>query len=296
MKNVTIQNLLSEKLNLLLKDISFNSSEILLDKRESEHLHKFRVAIRKIRVYLNHLSKYFNNEPLLKFQKDFRYLAKLTNEPRDLDVYLEKSDSYINLLPKDEQKNLTSLIKYLKNKRDKEYKNLVKALNSKRYKDIIKNFNQLINSNNIFTKKDKKALKVANKNLSKLYKNIVKNGTKLNKKSLNSKFHKLRIKYKKLRYLIELFLPFYKNCSNVNVIDRLKVIQTLLGDINDYEVHGNKLTFFIKEIKSEKERLKTINNLIEKFKEEQDIIKSQFHYIFKSFNHNKFKKELVKLR
>ncbi|MEA3553385.1 MAG: CHAD domain-containing protein [Campylobacterota bacterium] len=219
MKDISIQSLSNKRLNLLINDIKFNRKAILNDKSKSEHLHKFRISIRKTRVYLTYLSKYFQSSNLSKCKKEFKYLGKLTNEPRDLDVYIEKFDSYINLLPKNEQNNLTGLISYLKNKRDKEYEKLIKLLDSKIYKNIIKNINIQIKNNNLFIQKRYNAKKVASKNLSKLYDNIINKGTIINQNSLNSRFHELRIDCKTLRYLIELFLPFYNKINSIKIID-----------------------------------------------------------------------------
>lgn len=69
MKDISIQSLLNKRLNLLLNDIKFNRKAILNDNRKSEHFHKFRISIRKIRVYLTYLSKYFQSSNLSKCKK-----------------------------------------------------------------------------------------------------------------------------------------------------------------------------------------------------------------------------------
>ena len=296
MKNISIQSLLNKKLNLLINDIKLNRKAMLKNSTESEYLHKFRISIRKTRVYLVHLSKYFKSDSLLKCKKEFKYLGKLTNEARDLDVYIEKFDNYINFLPINEQNNLNDLIKYIKNKKDQEYKKLLKSLNSKIYINIIKNITKLIKNKNLFVERKYKAKKVAYKNLSKLYDIITNKGTIINQNSLNSRFHELRIDCKTLRYLIELFLPFYNKKNSKKIIEKLKVIQTLLGNFNDYKVHSCKLNFFIKELNIMGNQLLTLNNLIEKYNKEQELIKTQFQYKFDKFNQKEFKDKLLNFK
>lgn len=293
MKSDSLQFLLKEKLNLLLQDIKLSKEGILNDYSNPIYLHDFRVSIRKIRVYLTQLNNYFNNSKLKQFKKDFRYLAKLTNETRDLDVYILKFNNYKDLLPKNKQNNLNNLIEYLKNKKEIEYKNLVKILQEDKYKNLIEDFDISIISDNLFKKKSKKAIKVAFKNLSKLYTTIIEDGCMLDKNSPNSKFHKLRIKCKKLRYLIELFSPLYCQQNGTNLIKELKVIQTLLGDFNDFEVHQHKLKFFVNELNIQGDDLSTINILIERFEDEQNLIRDKFHNKFKNFKSSDFKKDLL---
>lgn len=296
MKSISIQSLLNKKLNLLINDIKLNRKAILQNSNKTEYLHKFRISIRKIRVYLTYLSKYFQGDILIKCKKEFKYLGELTNEPRDLDVYIEKFDHYTRLLPKNKQNNLINLISYLKNKKAKEYKKLFKFLNSKIYKNIIKNITNQMKKNNLFVSKRHKASKVAYKSLSNTYTLIINKGIIINQNSLNSEFHKLRIDFKILRYLIELFLPFYKNKDRVKIIKKLKVIQTLLGNFNDYVVHGCKVKFFIKELNISGKQLKTLNNLIEKYTKEQNKIRIRFQSKFKTLNQKKFKQKLLNLK
>ncbi|MEA3553384.1 MAG: hypothetical protein U9R39_03150 [Campylobacterota bacterium] len=74
------------------------------------------------------------------------------------------------------------------------------------------------------------------------------------------------------------------------------MIQTLLGNFNDYEVHRCKLNFFINELNITGQQLKTLNKLIKKYTKEQEIIKTQFQYKFEKFNQKEFRDILLNFK
>ncbi|MBW2482782.1 MAG: CHAD domain-containing protein, partial [Deltaproteobacteria bacterium] len=74
-------------LRVLLQVIRIN--EINLEKDlDTEFVHDFRVAIRRTRSSLGQIQYVFPAKTTDRFKKDFAFVGKLSNELRDLDVYL----------------------------------------------------------------------------------------------------------------------------------------------------------------------------------------------------------------
>ena len=85
-------------LRLLLHVMRINEANIDKDL-DSEFVHEFRVAIRKTRSALGQIKFVFPTKTTERFKKDFAFVGKLSNELRDLDVYLLNEDTYKGMLP-----------------------------------------------------------------------------------------------------------------------------------------------------------------------------------------------------
>ena len=85
-------------LRSLLQVMKTNEAYIEKDL-DTEFLHDYRVAVRRTRSALGQIKNVFPNETTLRFKKDFSFVGKLSNQLRDLDVYLLKKDAYKAMLP-----------------------------------------------------------------------------------------------------------------------------------------------------------------------------------------------------
>jgi CHAD domain-containing protein len=105
-------------LRSLLQVMKTNEAYIEKDL-DTEFLHDYRVAVRRTRSALGQIKNVFPKEPTLRFKKDFSFVGKLSNQLRDLDVYLLKKDAYKALLPSVLRDDIDPLFDYLSNKRSK---------------------------------------------------------------------------------------------------------------------------------------------------------------------------------
>jgi len=75
-------------------------NEVNIEKDlDTEFLHDFRVAIRRTRSALGQIKNVFPMRTTNRFKKDFAFVGELSNQLRDLDVYLLKEDTYKTMLP-----------------------------------------------------------------------------------------------------------------------------------------------------------------------------------------------------
>ena len=90
------------------------TNEVYISKDlDTEFLHDYRVAIRRTRSALGQIKNVFPKETTSRFKKDFSFLGKLSNQLRDLDVYLLKKDAYKAMLPSILRDDIDPLFDYL---------------------------------------------------------------------------------------------------------------------------------------------------------------------------------------
>jgi CHAD domain-containing protein len=80
----------------------------------------------------------------------------------------------------------------------------------------------------------KPILQVVKKLLLKRYHKMLVMSAAIDNQLADEKIHKLRIEFKKLRYLIEFFVNFLPKKRTGKIVNKIKRIQTILGGYNDY--------------------------------------------------------------
>ena len=81
---------------------------------DTEFLHDYRIAIRRTRSALSQIRNVFPADVTEHFKKEFRYLGQLTNELRDLDVYLLSEGEFQARLPAAMREDIVPLFDYLR--------------------------------------------------------------------------------------------------------------------------------------------------------------------------------------
>ncbi len=293
MKEISIEELTNKKIYTLLNDIEKNRNSYLNEEYHQEYLHQIRVSIRKIRALCSLLKKYFRDNKAQDCKSSFSLIAKYTNEARDIDVYLIKLEDYKKLLPKKRASDIDPVINFLKDQKEFEYNKLSAFFKSERYVYTILKYKSAFQSNTILKSNKTNGRETARENLIKAYSKITACGLRLDENSSDSEFHRLRIEFKKLRYLIELFEPFYSPANYQAVTEKLKKIQDILGSFNDYIIQQKKLRYFIDTIHLDKAQKRSLNLLIEHFEDEQAKLKKRFHKKFRNFCDEYFKEQLI---
>jgi hypothetical protein len=104
---------------------------------DTEFLHDFRVAVRRTRSALSQVKGIFPEETTRRFKADFARIGQLTNDLRDLDVYLLAEDSYKAMLPDIFRDDINPLFDYLKQKRAKALSKTIAGLNDRYYAETL---------------------------------------------------------------------------------------------------------------------------------------------------------------
>jgi len=277
-------------LRFLLQVMRINEANIGKDL-DTEFLHDFRVAIRRTRSALGQIKFVFPMETTDRFKKDFAFVGKLSNELRDLDVYLLNADTYKAMLPPVLRDDIDPLFDYLHKKRSRALQKVIRSLKTKRYAGILDDWEVFLNEPPQdfpnATKAELPIIDLARKRIYKKYRSIVKAGNLITENTEDEMLHVLRIHCKKLRYLMEFFSNLFPR-KKINVlIDQLKKLQDNLGDFNDLCVQEEYLLNITKEMPANHRQIKkplvAIGSLIGTLGRERQMVKDAFAETFTDF-------------
>ena len=277
-------------LRFLLSIIMINQANLEKDL-DTEFLHEFRVAIRRTRSVLAQVKAVFPREETNRFKKDLAYIGKLSNELRDLDVYLLNEDAYRGMLPPFLSDDIGPLFEHLRRKRSRAFQRVIRGLKSKKYAKILEDWEVFLNESQQDSTTAPNAgipiYDLARKRIFKIYRNIVKAGNLILDNAEDEMLHVLRIHCKKLRYLMDVFSSLFPR-KKINVLIRqLKILQDNLGDFNDLCVQEEYLLNITSELptaqRQAKKSLVAIGSLIGAFGRERQQVKDAFAKTFTDF-------------
>ena len=278
-------------LRSLLQVMKTNEAYIEKDL-DTEFLHDYRVAIRRTRSALGQIKNVFPNEATLRFKKYFSFVGKLSNQLRDLDVYLLKKDDYKAMLPSVLRNDIDPLFDYLRNKRSKALNQVIRSFKSNKYRQIFQDWetflNELQKDAPRTSNADLSILTLAQKRIYKQYRSIVASSNQILENIDDEKLHALRIECKKLRYLLEFFSSLFSYKKLNVLIKKLKKLQNKLGDFNDLCVQQAYLLNISEELPATNQKNKrvlvSIGSLIGALDGEKRVVKKGLFKTFTDFS------------
>lgn len=264
----------------LWQNVRANEEGIIRDW-DSEFLHQYRVALRRLRALFSQMKPYIGREESKWFKDQFSLLAQPTNRLRDLDVYLASEPAYLALIPQSFRPGLEQLFKDLQRERQQTHKQLAQSLKSAAYKAQI----ALIESRLALcpqkaTKKGYKAISpIAAQRIIKRYNSICMDAVNIHEQSPDDQVHEVRLGCKKLRYLLEFFTSILPKKHTKPLLQALKHLQDNLGQFNDYAVQRESLEGYLEQHNVSFEAEAAIHALsgvlFNKQKQERARVKSQ---------------------
>jgi len=289
-------------LKYLLHIIRINETEIEKDI-DTEFVHDFRVAIRRTRSALGQIRYIFPANITNRFKKNFSFVFNLSNDLRDLDVYLLNEDRYKMRLPPSLRDDINPLFDHLRKKRSKALQRLVRGLKSKKYAKILNDWEAFLNkpqtASPTATNAELRIIDLARNRIYKKYRNVIKAGTLIKEDTDDRMLHVLRIHCKKLRYLVEFFSSLFPQEKIDILITQLKKLQDNLGVFNDLRIQEQYLLNITKELPVIKEQLNNtsiaIGGLVNTLSKEKRMVKDAFAETFKGFSSPENKKLFLEL-
>lgn len=236
--DATIKSAAISILKTELDILRYNEKGVIADI-DSECLHDFRVALRKMRVALSELKEVFPEDRIAPFVHKFDELGSITNQLRDYDVFLGRKEHFLKILSSGMRPALLNFFKTLRQRRHRQYLALVAIINSKQYLSTITAWEKFLHGAEKLPATEKSGTAVlpaiAPIILNRLEK-VIDKGLAVKTDSPDAVLHKVRIQCKKLRYLLDFFCSELPGGKTGRVIKDLKKIQTVLGDFNDLSV------------------------------------------------------------
>jgi CHAD domain-containing protein len=270
---------------------------------DTEFLHDYRVSVRRTRSALSQIKAVFPEEQTERFKQDFKFISKLSNQLRDLDVYLLAEEDYKAHLPEFLQKDIDPLFEYLQSKREDALAAVVTGLESAEYRRIVQDWEMFLEEPPV---KDKTAvnaslpiLELAQNRIYKWYRRIIKDGNIILKDDQDEYMHALRLDCKKLRYLMEFFATLFPPDTISLLIRQLKELQDNLGDFNDFCVQETYLLRVGREMpikgQASHDALIAIGCLVGALHQRREQVKSEFADAFNAFASSKNEAMFVEL-
>ena len=200
---------------------------------DEEALHDTRVAIRRIRSILRELRRVYDTYYIDIVRNQLKSFFNITGDLRDLEVSIEILSKL-----KISDTNLDAFTSYLNSLKEKEKslrKEVIEKIDFKSLDDPAKTLQSLLNLP-LKPEKDKSVEIFAFKKANKLRKSAIKMAVFVKEKIADSELsHDFRILFKRLRYTVEFFKTVLPP-TYVKIARTAKKMQSLLGDIHDYDV------------------------------------------------------------
>ncbi|MEY8829276.1 CHAD domain-containing protein [Sedimentitalea sp. XS_ASV28] len=216
----------------------------IINDTDTEFLHDYRIALRKIRSVLSLFSGVYSEKATLRLKTRFSELMSPTGRLRDLDVYLAEKDKFFALLPNTLHPGLAQLFDMFADQRKEAQTALSNHLKSKAYRQEVGDLVDLFAKGKKIKRgpdADRPALDYSRALIWKRYRKVCKIAAGIDAQTEDEEVHRLRIQCKKLRYLMEFFGPVFPKAEFQNILKPLKRLQDNLGLFNDYSVQQDNL-------------------------------------------------------
>lgn len=224
----------------------------IIADRDSEFLHDYRVALRKIRSVVSLFKGTYSPGQAADLKARFAALMAPTGPLRDLDVYLIDRPDYLDMVPEPLRPGLSQLFVRFANDRRRAHRDLVKQLQSAAYAQEMQALETLFGKPGKHLRTgpeaDHPAGDYARRLIVKRYRKVRKIARKITADTPDEDVHALRIQCKKLRYLMEFFAPLFGPGEIKSLIKALKKLQNNLGTFNDSVVQQEALTAQLKDL------------------------------------------------
>lgn len=220
-----------------------------------EELHEMRVASRRMRAAFDVFGPGFKTKVTRKRLRGLQRTGRTLGQVRDLDVFMEKVQLYLEHLPVEARSGLELLLQGWQARREQARLEMLTYLDSKRYARFKDDFFCFVTTPGLDTlPPDSKHApgRVCELAPVLIYSHL--GAVRAHDAHLNTasyaELHALRIEFKKLRYAVEFFRPALGETSK-EVINDLKRIQDHLGELNDAHIAIQIVEDFLHDLEQE---------------------------------------------
>lgn len=232
----------ARQIHLALLEILIANEPGVRGNVDSEFLHDYRVAVRRARSLLGQIRGVFPADIVERFAAEFSWLGRLTGSPRDTDVLIlalrEQHDEF-------DADDMNALLGLLGGTQQRDYEQLVGALDSARYQQLLADWRAFLESPLPYAPQAEYAhgrlATVVSRRAWRLSRRIARRAKAIDHHTAAEQIHEIRIDAKKLRYLVDAVSAFYQPAEIKSILGALKKLQRALGDFNDAQVQESLL-------------------------------------------------------
>jgi len=219
---------------------------------DSEELHVMRVSTRRMRMALRVFEEYLDRQAMRPVLKGLRRTGRTLGAVRDLDVFQEKTQHYLDALPPERAGDLDGLLAACRAERERQRERLVDYLDGGRYRAFVERFEELLDGPlerlSARPPADPRPQRVAQVLPGVLYKDMAVawafEGQLGGLETPLPRFHALRKGCKGLRYTLEFFEDVLGPGARP-LIKKVKGLQDHLGDLQDAVVTSGVLRDYL---------------------------------------------------
>ncbi len=219
---------------------------------DPEELHVMRVSTRRMRMALRVFDEYLDRQAMRPVLKGLRRTGRTLGAVRDLDVFQEKTQHYLDTLPPERAGDLDGLLAACRAERERQREHLVDYLDGERYRAFVERFEELLDGPlerlSARPPADPRPQRVAQVLPGVLYKDMAVvwafEGQLGGLETPLPRFHALRKGCKGLRYTLEFFEDVLGPGARP-LIRKVKGLQDHLGDLQDAVVTSGVLRDYL---------------------------------------------------
>lgn len=237
------RTVLLEVFSSLLSIARWNEEGIVKDI-DTEFLHDFRVALRKLRSVMGQIKGVFPESLTTLWKNQIGDICRITNALRDYDVYILSRQRLENMLPEELRAGLEAFFTELKTERHKEAQRVADFLQSESYKTTITSLQDAWGSAHLIESMPNSARPIremAAERIRKRFQRIRKTSRSITPETPDSVIHSIRIDCKKMRYLLECFGHLLPAEAVDPLGKQLARLQNRLGRYNDTSLQQDYL-------------------------------------------------------
>ncbi len=203
---------------------------------DPEALHDLRVALRRLRAAVRVFAPTFPPRWREHLISEMHWLGQITGPVRDLDVQLARIQLYGRALPTGHRAGLTALRTYMDAERTRQRAELLAGLDSRRYFRLLLRLEGFALGRSHTHSRDAAAhepiTQAGAQHVRRAWRRLRRRGNKIKGAPAPEDLHALRIRAKRLRYLLE-FLQELTGKRGRTLVKRLVRLQDLLGAYHD---------------------------------------------------------------
>lgn len=211
---------------------------------DPERLHDLRVALRRTRSVLAAAGGVLPGAERHRFRDEFRWLARRTSAPRDLDVALLDWDANLAALPPDAADALGPARAVLQARCVASHAELAAALRSERAWRTMREWRAFLAEGRAPDPARRAVSPVGHvvaRRIRTRHRRLVAHGRAVRDDSPAERLHEVRKDAKNLRYLVECFVGLLPERDDTRFVDALKDLQRNLGEHQDAAVHADQI-------------------------------------------------------
>jgi len=215
---------------------------------DPEALHDMRVAVRRSRAAARIFKAGIPARLQGILKSELQWLGETLGQVRDLDVQLAKLDRFTAAAPAGFRPTLAELREYLNGERTRRRADMLVSLDTARYFRLLIQLERFASARPRRRTGDaagQEPLAVAGRRaIKKAFRRLMKRGERTHATPHPEDLHALRIRAKRLRYLLE-FLQELTGKAGRRLVKRLTALQDLLGSYHDAVVAADSVRVYV---------------------------------------------------